>query len=616
MGAPHRTAWLALRLDLRTLSLATLVLVVSALAVLQYRWIDQVSNAEETRAKSHLHEEAKLLADAFDTEVTRGALAFEIPPGEPSSTFVELEQAWAAWKRGARWPRLISGIVFLESSDSGSRARLLGSPVTSDPRSVLPVATEAPPASGGRSVILQAGQNREIFFDNQPAVLRPLFAFADRSAGFKMNWVLIRFDQAYLTNVVFPRLLEEYSTVEDRAQFRFEIELVKGPAEVHSSGASTGAPPNAASANVIIADLFHYRPDCLPSRPFRPPGMPPPMPGWVGQSPPLASLSAIHEGAPPDSMLNARGHCQTPQVPSDHGLLQLVVRERSGSWSDVYNGFRRRNLFVSGLVLAALLAALSALILSADRARKFAELQTVVAAGISHELRTPLASLRVAADDLKSGFADNAHQSRRYGEIIDAQSRRLGHIVDQAVALSTVTHSNGNRHFVAVSLSELLDTTVDAFAAKLSDARIEVETHIASDLPWIVADPELVLRCLANLVENSIKYAGSGQRIVLSARASRSRGRAGVEVTVEDRGPGIRQEEASDVFEPFYRGASARLSRQPGSGLGLAIVKRTVEAHGGWIRLERAIPQGCKFRLFLPADRYSKADPLNSEAAG
>jgi two-component system OmpR family sensor kinase len=55
------------------------------------------------------------------------------------------------------------------------------------------------------------------------------------------------------------------------------------------------------------------------------------------------------------------------------------------------------------------------------------------------------------------------------------------------------------------------------------------------------------------------------------------------------------------VFEPFYRGESARRSRQSGSGLGLAIVKSAVEAHGGWIKLERAVPQGCKFRLFFHA---------------
>lgn len=69
---------------------------------------------------------------------------------------------------------------------------------------------------------------------------------------------------------------------------------------------------------------------------------------------------------------------------------------------------------------------------------------------------------------------------------------------------------------------------------------------------------------------------------------------------VEDHGAGIPDEEFEAVFEPFYRGSSARRSRQPGSGLGLAIVKSAAEAYGGCIKLERAVPQGCRFRLFFP----------------
>jgi signal transduction histidine kinase len=89
-----------------------------------------------------------------------------------------------------------------------------------------------------------------------------------------------------------------------------------------------------------------------------------------------------------------------------------------------------------------------------------------------------------------------------------------------------------------------------------------------------------------------------------------------VELSVEDRGPGIGEEEAIAIFEPFYRGASARDSRVAGSGLGLAIVKRTMETQGGWIELDRSTTRGCRFRLVFIADAASEYDPAESEVAG
>ena len=119
-------------------------------------------------------------------------------------------------------------------------------------------------------------------------------------------------------------------------------------------------------------------------------------------------------------------------------------------------------------------------------------------------------------------------------------------------------------------------------------------------MPLASVDPDVLLRCLTNLIENAIKYAASGRWIHVSAQRALHAGRPTVEVTVEDRGPGIEDEETMAVFEPFFRGSSARRSRQPGSGLGLSIVKSAVEAYGGGITLERAVPHGCKFRLFFP----------------
>src|SRR5262249_47687991 len=133
-------------------------------------------------------------------------------------------------------------------------------------------------------------------------------------------------------------------------------------------------------------------------------------------------------------------------------------------------------------------------------------------------------------------------------------------------------------------------------------AKVNVARNVPSDVPTIVVDPDMVVGCLTNLIENAIKYAASGAYIFVSARAVRRFGKPVVEVSVEDRGPGVDDDEMAPIFEPFYRGAAARQSRHSGSGLGLTVVRSTVEAHGGWVRLERVKPHGCRFSLFFPAE--------------
>jgi two-component system phosphate regulon sensor histidine kinase PhoR len=237
---------------------------------------------------------------------------------------------------------------------------------------------------------------------------------------------------------------------------------------------------------------------------------------------------------------------------------------------------------------------------STEQARRLARLQTVIAAGISHELRSPLASLNVAADHLKNGHVENVEQARRYGAIIDAQSKRLRHVVDQALALTRLGHSNGVSDDHAASVSDIVDLACDGLAPQARDAGIEIQGQVASDIPLASVDHDVLLRCLTNLIENAIKYAASGGWICVSAQRALHAGRPTIAVTVEDRGPGIEEDEAITVFEPFFRGASARGSRHAGSGLGLAIVKSAVDAYGGRIELERALPHGCSFRLFFP----------------
>jgi signal transduction histidine kinase len=577
-------------LNLRVLYLGILGVVLVALAVLQYRWIDEASRAQEAGTKARLHEGVRLISDALDAEIARAALVFTLPPGPASGLYDALAERWAIWNRDAPWPKIVFGVSLIESAGAGWHTRSLGDAGAFDLRSILPsdaFSDAGRPAADGAHANDVAFAIPDQFIQGQPYLLRMLPTFSEPAGVPRMNWVLIHYNPDYVAGTVFPRLVEKNFSAEERVQFRFQI----------------GPKGSGALGTIAAAEALRNRPDCLLPHEA---GVVEMVAGGARDAQGIVShverFPPQLAGAQPDSLaslLHAAGQCQTPAPPSSPALMQLSVRHARGG--DALSGFRRRNEILSGLVLAVLLAALSALIVSTERARRLARLQTVVAAGISHELRTPLASLTVAADHLKNGHVENAGQARRYGEIIEVQSRRLRHVIDQALALTTLRESNSLPCSRAVSLPEIIDAGIDSLAPSIREAGIKIECRTAPDVPMIMGDPDLVVRCLTNLIENSIKYAGGGRWVQVSARAGRHAGRLVAELAVEDRGPGIPDEETTAVFEPFYRGSSARQLRRPGSGLGLSIVKSAVEAHGGWIKLERAVPLGCIVRLFFPA---------------
>jgi signal transduction histidine kinase len=616
-------------LNLEALCLPGLALVILAIGWLQYHWINQVSQAQQMQATGRLREETRLLSVALDTEITRAALVFTLSPAPASSIFDALEQRWGVWNRDARWPKIVAGVSLAEWTAVGWRERSLGDPGTVDVRPILPDKGSIEPPPTEETSGLSHGEVRvpDGFVHDQPYLLRPIPTISDRPGSpHVMNWLVIHYDLNYVANSVLPQLLEKYATAEDRLDFQFRL-VPKG---------------SIATEAIMSTDEFHFRPECFVAQARRvgvsiqPPGLhhggqrmfeatgtlpmvfPKATPASPGapDGPPLVAntspFSAIGE-VTLDSLIHAVDHCESPASPSNPGLMQLAVSAPHSALGAVYSGFRRRNEILGGLVLVVLLAALAALVIFMERARRLARLQAVVAAGISHELRTPLASLSVAVDHLKKGHVQNVEQARRYGEILEAQSRRLRDVVDQALALTKLSQPKALPSPRPVSLPQIVQAGVDSLAPGIKQAGIDVLFDTAPDLPMISAEPEFVLRCVVNLVENAIKYAGGGGSIQVSAKATVHAKRKGVEMVIEDRGTGIPDEEAEAIFEPFYRGSSARRSRQPGSGLGLAIVKSAAEAYGGWIKFERANPQGCRFRVFFPSADHDDS-PLLAES--
>ena len=113
----------------------------------------------------------------------------------------------------------------------------------------------------------------------------------------------------------------------------------------------------------------------------------------------------------------------------------------------------------------------------------------------------------------------------------------------------------------------------------------------------VMADPDAIHQVFTNLIDNALKYAQSGHRILLGAREAENL----VEFYVRDFGTGIAAEHQPRIFERFYRVDKARSRESGGTGLGLAIVKHIILNHGGSVRVESELNHGATFYFSVPA---------------
>jgi signal transduction histidine kinase len=105
--------------------------------------------------------------------------------------------------------------------------------------------------------------------------------------------------------------------------------------------------------------------------------------------------------------------------------------------------------------------------------------------------------------------------------------------------------------------------------------------------------PQALKRCLANLLENAVKY-GKSARVVVDDSSAR------LEIRIQDEGPGLPEAELEKVFEPFYRVEGSRSRETGGTGLGLTIARSIAEAHGGQLSLRNRVEGGLEAELSLP----------------
>ncbi|CAN5377706.1 sensor histidine kinase KdpD [soil metagenome] len=239
-----------------------------------------------------------------------------------------------------------------------------------------------------------------------------------------------------------------------------------------------------------------------------------------------------------------------------------------------------------------------------DRAR------TALLNAVSHDLRTPIAAAKAAVSSLRSqdvdwSQADEAELLENADLALDRLTALVTNLLDlsrlQAGALSVNVHPVGLDDVVSRALAMSLPVAAHRQEPVADPAAVPVEVEVPPELPEVIADPGLLERVIANLVENAQRYSPVGEPVRVSASAVGDE----VELRVTDRGPGITEGAREAVFAPFQRRDDRAVSTGAGVGLGLAIARGFVEAMRGTIGLEDTPGGGLMVTVTLPASPVS-----------
>jgi two-component system, OmpR family, sensor histidine kinase SenX3 len=656
------------RLPLALLAPVSLLLLVVALGALQYRWVGQVSEAERDQLKQSLDRRSREFADEFDREIGRAFQVFRPAAGSDPSAPARFTQQYEEWQATARFPALLKtayyatqrgndlvlhryapathafDVVEWPASLEPVRTRLtrtlpkMAAAAAATPNepgltsfviTTLPVMPEIPALVISGPATLPPGAGVEaIHAPGLPAS----FTVDVRSAH---NYVVLELDKEQLASTVLPALAERHFPEGDADRFR--IAVVDNNDQLLMSRGLSGKLLDVSKADAT-APLFGIRLETMRS-------MMSPLMGQSAKPTVMFSTRFPEPAASPQPGAGSGGASSGTVVIAKPGTelrdrLSMVIEQHSteiartaatrtvsdagwtlllqhgaGSLDAAVNRVRHRNLWLSFGILGVLAASAGLVMVNARRSEKLAAQQMDFVATVSHELRTPVAVIRSAAQNLAAGVVYEPDQARRYGDLIEAEGRRLTDMVEQVLEYAGLSDAKRLPNNRPVDTGRLVRDVVAASESLPEADRITFEVRIDDGAPAVMAEEDSLRRALLNLIGNALKYGADGEWIGVTVARGTGRDDGHVMISVADRGRGIGADELAHIFKPFYRGEYARDRQIHGNGLGLSLVKRIAEAHGGRVTVKSAPGQGTTFTIVLPfATRAAATTPALADS--
>ena len=218
-------------------------------------------------------------------------------------------------------------------------------------------------------------------------------------------------------------------------------------------------------------------------------------------------------------------------------------------------------------------------------------------ANMSHELRTPLNAIIGFSDMVATKTVTSPEKVALYATYIQQAAEHLLALINGILDVSKIQAGKLSVDLEPISLQLVLEPCILITDAKAKERNVVIETHIADQLPLLLADPLRLKQILINLLSNAVKFTPDWGRIRVDASVRTS---DFVTISITDTGPGMNAEEVETAMRPFGQVESGFNKRHEGTGLGLPIAYALAKLHGGDLQIHSAKGAGTRVTVLIP----------------
>jgi signal transduction histidine kinase len=624
-------SWIAL--------LCGLALLLVIVAVLQYRWTKQLSEATEARIGSALQPLMMGWHLDFYGELSAICVALQVGPDSGArDNWNDYLRRYVDWSHAPMNhelvenmyanPDLIENIYIWETSDRAAprllrlNAHTEKIEISGVPEDLEPLLARLKAQSSSLSVGLHAwelpdshqpknapevttGSRPQLrsepgwqFDMNIPAIVHPIVDSSRRSlrpdsqsaSQNPVNWIVVVLNFDYIQRRILPDLAKRYFSSRERLEYKLAVIATGGtPRLIYSSDPEF--PSRDYSAFDSRMNIFGPPPDSVEGH------------SWQSIK--------NNESLRPEEWRSFSAPVWFPviQYTSHDEPWTLLLQHRTGPLEAIATSIWRRNLMIGSIVLLLLTVGMVLIVFASRRAQNLAKLKLDFVASVSHELLTPLAAIYCTGENVIDGLVQTKTDWIAHGSIITGQARQLIDLVKQ-ILLFASTENGTNRYTLRpLQVLGILQSVRNNVAMLVEGTGFHVEQQVQAGLPYVMGDLPALSQCLQNLLLNAVKYSGRNRWIVISASVHEEENHhKEVRISVQDHGSGISSSELPHIFEPFYRSPKVVDAQIHGTGLGLTVAKRIAEAMGGSLSVTSEVGVGSTFTLHLPVARNSDTE--------
>jgi signal transduction histidine kinase len=572
------------------------------LAIFQYYWLGQLSDAEKIRMKNNLQMSAERFSEEFDKELTAIYTSFnEITLNTETKKSEILNDTYINWKKKSNFPGIIQSIyaINLTPKQDIQFYKL-------DTNNTELKAVKWPQ----KYLFLKKYLNNDInnvFFRlitlTHGPILKPISMIVVTQPSEILidsieencidNWlIIVVLDENILMNHFMPSLVKKYFYQEDELNYNLII-LKEGEA----------------------SEEFYKSEGYLTPSDFINPDVQTNIGSWRTRNMIIAAAQYVSDKSEVNitkkikkekslSIKVLTGDSTQNTETSKYLIAKidrwnLMVKHAEGSLEVIVTKARIRNLLISYIIILILGIGIILALVSTRRLQRISQQQLEFVAGVTHELRTPLAVIQSAGENIVDGVVKSKEQYTKYGSLIRDEGKRLSNMVEQVLDYAGIQSKKQLSKFEKLSLTELIDEINLKFN---KNSKINFENKCGDLI--IKGDKNALNIALSNIIDNSTKYCTENSHINIFADISSDKNFYIIKIT--DNGLGIDKEDIQKIFKPFYRGKNATNNSIPGSGLGLSLVKGIIENHGGALTVKSEQMKGSTFTIKIPVFENNK----------